>query len=70
MRPVVEILFVDFTMLAMDQIVNQAAKFKFMTGGMGKVPLVIRTQGGVGNGVAAQHWQSRDRQKSSRKFRH
>jgi pyruvate dehydrogenase E1 component beta subunit len=58
MRPVVEILFVDFAMLIMDQIVNQAAKYKFMTGGIGKVPLVLRTQGGVGNGLAAQHSQS------------
>jgi len=58
MRPVVEILFVDFTLLAMDQICNQAAKFKFMTGGKGRVPLVIRTQGGAGNGLAAQHSQS------------
>lgn len=58
MRPVIEILFVDFTLLAMDQIVNQAAKYKFMTGGLGRVPLVLRTQGGVGNGVAAQHSQS------------
>ncbi len=58
MRPVVEILFVDFTMLILDQIVNQAAKYKFMTGGAGKVPLVLRTQGGVGNGLAAQHSQS------------
>jgi pyruvate dehydrogenase E1 component beta subunit len=58
MRPVVEILFVDFAMLAMDQIVNQAAKCNFITGGKGKVPLVIRTQGGVGSGLAAQHSQS------------
>ena len=58
MRPVVEILFVDFTMLGMDQIVNQAAKFRFMTGKQGNVPLVLRTQGGTGNGVAAQHSQS------------
>jgi pyruvate dehydrogenase E1 component beta subunit len=58
MRPVVEILFVDFSLLAMDQIVNQAAKFKFLTGGQGRVPLVLRTQGGCGNGVAAQHSQS------------
>lgn len=58
MRPVVEILFVDFALLAMDQICNQAAKFKFMTGGKGRVPLVIRTQGGAGNGLAAQHSQS------------
>ena len=58
MRPVVEILFVDFSMLVMDQIVNQAAKYKFMTGGTGKVPMVLRTQGGVGNSLAAQHSQS------------
>lgn len=58
MRPVVEILFIDFAMLVMDQIVNQAAKYKFMTGGRGKVPMVMRTQGGSGTGVAAQHSQS------------
>lgn len=58
MRPIVEILFIDFTMLILDQLVNQAAKFKFMTGGTGSVPLVLRTQGGVGNGLAAQHSQS------------
>jgi len=58
MRPVVEILFVDFTLLILDQIVNQAAKYKFMTGETRTVPLVLRTQGGVGNGIAAQHSQS------------
>ena len=58
MRPVVEILFVDFTLLAMDQIINQAAKYRFITAGDGCVPLVIRTQGGVGEGLAAQHSQS------------
>jgi pyruvate/2-oxoglutarate/acetoin dehydrogenase E1 component len=58
MKPVVEILFIDFSMLVLDQIINQAAKFKFMSGGTGKVPLVLRTQGGVGNGLAAQHSQS------------
>jgi len=58
MRPVVEILFIDFTMLIMDQLVNQAAKYRLMTGGQGRVPLVLRTQGGVGDGVAAQHSQS------------
>ncbi|MHC4108302.1 MAG: alpha-ketoacid dehydrogenase subunit beta, partial [Planctomycetota bacterium] len=58
MRPVVEILFVDFAMLGMDQLVNQAAKFKFMTGNQGTVPMVLRTQGGTGSGVAAQHSQS------------
>jgi pyruvate dehydrogenase E1 component beta subunit len=57
-RPVVEILFVDFTALTMDQIINQAAKYEFMSGGQGKVPLVLRTQGGAGNGLAGQHSQS------------
>jgi len=57
-RPVVEILFVDFAMLAMDQIVNQAAKLAFISGGQARVPLVVRTQGGAGNGLAAQHSQS------------
>jgi acetoin:2,6-dichlorophenolindophenol oxidoreductase subunit beta len=58
MRPVVEILFIDFTSLVIDQIVNQAAKYRFMTGGRGRVPMVLRTQGGSGNGLAAQHSQS------------
>jgi pyruvate/2-oxoglutarate/acetoin dehydrogenase E1 component len=58
MRPVVEILFVDFTSLIIDQIVNQAAKYRFMSGGRGHVPLVLRTQGGSGGSLAAQHSQS------------
>lgn len=57
-RPVVEMLFIDFLMLAMDQVVNQAAKYRFMSGGEGRVPLVIRTQGGAGNSLAGQHSQS------------
>lgn len=57
-RPVVEILYIDFAMLGMDMIVNQAAKFRLMTGGDGRVPFVMRTQGGTGGGVAAQHSQS------------
>jgi pyruvate dehydrogenase E1 component beta subunit len=57
-RPVIEILFVDFLMLAMDQVVNQAAKYRFMSGGQGSVPLVVRTQGGGGEALAAQHSQS------------
>jgi pyruvate dehydrogenase E1 component beta subunit len=57
-RPIVEILFVDFTTLVMDQLINQAAKYKFMSGGQGDVPMVLRTQGGVGNGLAGQHSQS------------
>jgi acetoin:2,6-dichlorophenolindophenol oxidoreductase subunit beta len=57
-RPIVEILYIDFAMLGMDMIVNQAAKFRLMTGGGGRVPFVMRTQGGAGGGVAAQHSQS------------
>ena len=58
MRPVVEIMFSDLTTLAMDQIVNQAAKMHYMTGGQATVPLVIRTTIGTGRGAAAQHSQS------------
>ncbi|SFJ29961.1 alpha-ketoacid dehydrogenase subunit beta [Thermoflavimicrobium dichotomicum] len=58
MKPVVEIMWVDFTLVAMDQILNQAAKMTYMSGGQTKVPLVIRTQGGGGRGNAAQHSQS------------
>ncbi len=58
MRPVVEILFIDFTYLTMEQMCNQAAKYRVMSGGKGHVPMVLRTQGGLGNGLAAQHSQS------------
>jgi pyruvate/2-oxoglutarate/acetoin dehydrogenase E1 component len=58
LRPVVEILYIDFSTLSMDQIVNQAAKAHYMFGGKARVPLVIRTQGGGGRGNAAQHSQS------------
>ena len=58
MRPVLEIMFSDLTTLAMDQIVNQAAKMHYMTGGQARVPLVIRTTIGTGRGAAAQHSQS------------
>lgn len=58
MRPIVEIMFVDFTTLASDQIVNQAAKLRYMTAGQTKVPLVIRTAMGAGRRAAAQHSQS------------
>lgn len=58
MRPVVEIMFSDFLMLAMDQLANQAAKMRYMFGGKVKVPIVIRTPGGGGMGMAAQHSQS------------
>ncbi|MCP4403451.1 MAG: alpha-ketoacid dehydrogenase subunit beta [bacterium] len=58
MRPVVEIMFADFALLVLDQIINQAAKYKFMSGEQGTVPMVLRSQGGVGNGLAGQHSQS------------
>jgi pyruvate dehydrogenase E1 component beta subunit len=57
-RTVAEIMYVDFTTCAMDQIVNQVAKMRYMSGGKVKVPLVIRTQEGGGRGNAAQHSQS------------
>lgn len=58
MRPVAEIMFGDLTTLAMDQIVNQAAKIHYMFGGQAKVPLVIRTPFGGGVNIAAHHSQS------------
>lgn len=58
MKPVVEIMYIDFATIAMDQIINQAAKWHYMSGGKMKLPLVIRTQGGAGTGEAAQHSQS------------
>jgi pyruvate dehydrogenase E1 component beta subunit len=57
-RPVVEIMFIDFLTLALDQLVNQAAKAHFMSGGQLHVPLVVRTQGGAGQRGGAQHSQS------------
>jgi acetoin:2,6-dichlorophenolindophenol oxidoreductase subunit beta len=58
MRPILEIQFSDFVTVAVDQIVNQAAKLRYMFGGKGKVPLVVRLPGGSGLGFAAQHSQS------------
>ena len=58
MRPVVDIQFSDFLTLALDQVVNQAAKIRYMYGGKATVPLVIRTPSGSGTGAAAQHSQS------------
>jgi acetoin:2,6-dichlorophenolindophenol oxidoreductase subunit beta len=57
MRPVVEIMYQDFLTLSMEQIVNQAAKHRYMSGGQIKVPLTIRTQGGAGWSPGAQHAQ-------------
>ena len=58
MRPVVEIQFSDFITITMDQIVNQAAKIRYMFGGKARVPMVLRTPAGSGTGAAAQHSQS------------
>lgn len=58
LRPVVELMYIDFSGLAIDQIVNQAAQNRFMFGGQARVPLVVRTQGGSGRGNAAQHSKS------------
>jgi pyruvate dehydrogenase E1 component beta subunit len=57
-RPVAEIMFIDFMTIAMDQVVNQAAKMHYMSGGKLKVPMVIRTVSGTGRRTAAQHSQS------------
>jgi pyruvate/2-oxoglutarate/acetoin dehydrogenase E1 component len=58
LRPIAEIMYVDFTPLAMDQIANQGAKNRFMFGGKTTVPMVIRTEGGAGRSIAAHHSQS------------
>lgn len=58
LRPVVEIMFMDFLAVCFDQILNQAAKMSYMTGGSMKLPLVIRTQGGAGSNAGPQHSQS------------
>src|ERR1700758_1722745 len=57
MRPVVEVMYEDFLTLAMEQIVNQAAKHRYMSGGQLTVPLTVRTQGGAGWSPGAQHAQ-------------
>lgn len=58
LRPVVEIMYVDFTPVCLDPIVNQAAKMRYMTGGQASVPLVIRAPEGAGRRNAGQHSQS------------
>jgi pyruvate dehydrogenase E1 component beta subunit len=58
LRPIVDLMFMDFICVAMDQIVNQAAKLKYMFGGNARVPLTITTAGGAGLSAAAQHSQS------------
>jgi acetoin:2,6-dichlorophenolindophenol oxidoreductase subunit beta len=57
MRPIVEIMYEDFLTISMEQLVNQAAKHRTMSGGQVKVPLTIRTQGGAGWSPGAQHAQ-------------
>src|SRR3979409_1502109 len=57
MRPIVEIMYEDFLTLSLEQIVNRAAKHRYMSGGQLKVPLTIRTQGGAGWSPGAQHAQ-------------
>jgi acetoin:2,6-dichlorophenolindophenol oxidoreductase subunit beta len=58
LRPVLEIMFIDFATLAMDCLVNQTAKYRYMSGGQLAVPMVVRTQAGAAGGAAAQHSQS------------
>jgi pyruvate/2-oxoglutarate/acetoin dehydrogenase E1 component len=57
LRPVIELMFVDFIGVAMDQLYNQAAKMKYMFGGKAKLPITLRTTCGAGMGAAAQHSQ-------------
>jgi len=58
MRPVAEIMYIDFSTVAMDMIANQAAKVRYMFGGKARASIVVRTQGGTGKSSAAQHAQS------------
>lgn len=58
LRPIMEIMFMDFVTLTMDQIVNQGAKMRYMYGGKATVPMVVRFPAGSGTGAAAQHSQS------------
>jgi pyruvate/2-oxoglutarate/acetoin dehydrogenase E1 component len=58
MRPVAELMFMDFVMLSLDQLGNQAAKMRYMFGGKASVPIVVRMPGGSGTGAAAHHSQS------------
>lgn len=58
MRPVAEIMYMDFITIALDQIANQAAKLRYMSGGQARIPVVFRTQEGAGRSSAAQHAQS------------
>ena len=58
LRPIVEIMFMDFVSVCMDPILNQAAKLRYMTAGALEIPVVFRTQTGAGKSAGAQHSQS------------
>ena len=58
MRPIVELMYMDFSLVAMDQLINQVAKTRYIFGGRARIPLVIRGQQGIGRGNAATHSQS------------
>lgn len=58
LRPVAELMYIDFVGMALDQLANQAAKIRYMFGGQIGVPMVLRTQGGTGRSTGAQHSQS------------
>ncbi len=58
LRPVLEIMFIDFVTLSLDCLVNQSGKYRYMSGGQLAVPMVVRTQAGAAGGAAAQHSQS------------
>lgn len=58
LRPIVEIMYIDFILMAMDPVVNQMAKVQFMSGGQFKMPVTVRAQAGAGTAEAAQHSQS------------
>ncbi|HJN94033.1 MAG TPA: alpha-ketoacid dehydrogenase subunit beta, partial [Dehalococcoidia bacterium] len=58
LRPIIEIMFIDFITVCMDEIVNQMAKMKYMFGGKAVLPIVVRTAAGAGRSMAAQHSQS------------
>ncbi|MEL6202890.1 MAG: alpha-ketoacid dehydrogenase subunit beta [Pseudomonadota bacterium] len=58
LRPVAELMYVDFMGMTMDQLANQAAKIRYMFGGQIGVPMILRTQGGTGRSAGAQHSQS------------
>lgn len=58
MRPIVELMYMDFALVGMDQLINQVAKTRYIFGGRAKIPLVIRGQQGIGRGNAATHSQS------------